>query len=359
MFGKVRIINMTYVLQGLNFIKEGETYLITGANGFIGSAIVNALYEFNLNCARKKPCKIILLVRNFKKAIQKYGGILYDKNIDLLIVDNKEKISISEDVDWIICAAATTKKELIKDYPAATLIDNTFGIFNCLELAREKKVKGLLFISSVQAYGNVSEKLISEDNFGILNCMKEEAIYPESKRMGEMLVWAYARQYSVPAKCVRLFHVYGEGEEYNNGTFLSDFLKDIITDRDIVIKGDGSEVRNLCYIYDVVRGMFYVLHKGRAGEAYNVGSECNNYSIRDIAEIIIKAGKRVGRNKQVIVQNTDYINGKLINNQIPNVEKLKELGWRERYTNIESNFVDIIREGVTDKSQNYEDKKKT
>ena len=96
MFGKVRIINMTYVLQGLNFIKEGETYLITGANGFIGSAIVNALYEFNLNCAKKKPCKIILLVRNFKKAIQKYGGILYDKNIDLLIVDNKEKISISE-----------------------------------------------------------------------------------------------------------------------------------------------------------------------------------------------------------------------------------------------------------------------
>lgn len=357
MFGKVRIINMTYVLQGLNFIKEGETYLITGANGFIGSAIVNALYEFNLNCAKKKPCKIILLVRNFKKAIQKYGGILYDKNIDLLIVDNKEKISISEDVDWIICAAATTKKELIKDYPAATLIDNTFGIFNCLELAREKKVKGLLFVSSVMVYGRIGENLISEDSFGVLNCMQEENVYPESKRMGEMLAWAYAKQYSVPAKCVRLFHVYGEGEEFDNGTFLSDFLNDIIIDRNIVIKGDGSEIRNLCYISDAVRGIFYVLHNGEEGEAYNIGSECHNYSIKDIAEMIVRLGNKLGRNKHVIIQNGNYANGKIINNQIPNIEKLKTLGWREIYINIENNFINIMREGINSRDKDSLDRK--
>lgn len=284
------------------------------------------------------------MARNPQKAQQRFGDILCDNNnFKMIIADNKESISISESIDWIICAAAVTKKEIISDCPATTLRDNTFGILNCLELAKAKKVKGLLFISSVQVYGKIGDELISEETFGILNCMKEETVYPESKRIGEMLAWAYAKQYSVPAKCVRLFHVYGEGEEYDNGTFLSDFMKDIIAGRDIVIKGDGSEVRNLCYIHDVVRAIFFVLHKGSVGEAYNIGSEYNNYSIRDIAEIIIKAGKRIGRNRKVIVQNGNYVNGKVITNQIPNVEKLKELGWREIYRDIENNFVNIIR----------------
>lgn len=328
-----------------NLIVGGETYLVTGATGFIGSSIIFALLEYNKTVI-DRPCKIIMVARNYDKAIRKFGKFLDDDNLCLIICDNKDKLVISQKVDWIIATAAVTKKEKFSKYPADTLNDNVFGIYNCLELAKEKKIKGLLFISSVQVYGKIQVDTIGEETFGSLDCMKEEAIYPESKRIGETLVWAYSKQYLIPAKCVRLFHVYGEGEEHNNGTFLSDFLKDMIEDKDVVIKGDGSEIRNLCYIRDAVRGIFYVLQKGKIGEVYNVGSEYNNYSIKDIAEIVVRAGEKVGRKKKIIVQRMNYTNGKLTNKQIPDVRKIKGLGWKELYTNIEENFANIIKEEI-------------
>lgn len=93
------------------------------------------------------------------------------------------------------------------------------GVYNALELARENQVKGMLFVSSVQVYGGIKESGIKEDAFGPLDCMKEASIYSESKRMGEMLCYAYYKEYELPVKSVRLFHVYGENEEYKNGTF--------------------------------------------------------------------------------------------------------------------------------------------
>lgn len=325
------------------FIQGGETYLITGANGFIGKKIVYALWEYNKR-AVDKCCKIIIVVRNYEKAVKTYGQILSDYNVNLIINDNKECIHLDEKVDWIISAAAVTKKEKIRCYPVDTLNDNVFGIYHCLELAKEKKVKGIVFISSVQVYGRVQSVQISEDDFGKLDCMKEEAVYPESKRMGEMLVWAYAKQFHVNAKCVRLFHVYGEGEEYNNGTFLNDFLNNIAMEKNIVINGKGEERRNLCYIMDVIRGIFCVLYKGKQGEAYNVGSEYNNYTIREYAELLQEAARNMGRNIKIIVKNGEYMNGKIIDIQVPCVEKLKLLGWEEKNKNIMLNFENMLKQ---------------
>ena len=186
--------------------------------------------------------------------------------------------------------------------------------------------------------------MIREDDFGNLDCMKEEAVYPESKRVGEMLIWAYNKQFGVPAMCARLFHVYGEGEEYDNGTFLSDFVNDVINDRDIVIKGSGAEVRNLCYISDVVRGIFFILHKGKHGEAYNVGSELNNYTIKECAKMLQVAAKEVGHEVTMVIKNEKYENGKVINVQIPCVEKLKLLGWEEEDVDVTLNFKKLLKE---------------
>lgn len=329
-----------------SIIKDGETYLITGANGFIGSSIVYTLLMLNKNTLNK-PCKIIMVVRDYDKARKKYGKIINDENVTLVVCDNKERLLISQKVDWIICAAAVTQKEKIRKYPADTLNSNMLGVYYCLELAKEKKVKGILFISSVQAYGRVQKNVISEEDFGILDCMKEEAVYPESKRIGEMLAWAYFKQFGIKAKCVRLFHVYGEGEEYNNGTFLSDFVNDVIADRDIVVYGSGRELRNLCYISDVVNGIFFVLHKGKNGEAYNVGSEFNNYSIKEYAEMLQKSAKEAGHEIEVVIKNKNYENGKIINIQVPCVEKLKLLGWKEQYNDITLNFKKMLQDAFT------------
>lgn len=324
-----------------DFIVAGDTYLITGANGFIGKALAQALIEKNRTMV-EKPCKIILVVRNYDKAVLNYGQLLDDSHIKLVINDNKEDLLIKEKVDWVICAAAVTKKEKFRSQPVDTLTENIFGIYNCLELSRIQKVKAILFISSVSAYGRIQTTPISEKDFGGLDSMKDEAVYPESKRMGEMLVWAYSKQFGVKAKCVRLFHVYGEGEEYNNGTFLSEFFNAIISHKDIYINGNGKEVRNLCYIKDVVRGIFCVLSNGNSGEAYNIGSENNNYSIREYAEMIRLVAEELGHEIVIQVQNKGYAKDKLVDVQVPNIEKIKLLGWEEEYEDIKLNFKRMI-----------------
>ena len=186
------------------------------------------------------------------------------------------------------------------------------------------------------------KQCISEDNFGPLDCMKEEAVYPESKRIGEMLSFAYYRQFGVPVKCARLFHVYGQGEEYNNGTFLSDFINNVTSDKDIIINGSGNEIRNLCHISDVIRAIFFILHKGNCGEAYNVGSEINNYSIKEWAYILQKAAAKTNHDVKVIIKNQDCSHGKIINEQVPCIEKLKQLGWKEQHIDVFPKFEEIL-----------------
>lgn len=326
-------------LSDLVFIEDGASYLVTGANGFIGSSIVFALLELNLRIPDKQ-CKIIIAVRNYNKAIEKYGEILENESVNLIVCDNKEEILIEEKIDYIICAAAVTKKENIYKYPINTLVDNVLGVYHCLELAKNKKVKGVVFVSSVQVYGKVSKEKINEVDFGPLDCMDEKSIYPESKRFGEMLCWAYNKQYNVPTKCIRLFHVYGEGEKFDNGTFLSDFFGDIIAGRDINIKGDGKEIRNLCYVSDVIRGIFYVLHKGKSGEAYNIGSESSNCTIEQIAELMRDVAERLGRRARIIVGNKR--GDGIISKQVPDVGKLKNLGWKEEDGDMLYNFKIIL-----------------
>lgn len=325
-----------------NLVRGGETYLITGACGFIGLSITKFLYHLNKEVL-SKPCKIIIAVRNKYKAIGKLGNILKDDNIELLICDNKEKIQYAGSIDWIIHAAAATKKDYFATNPADTIAENVFGVYHCLEAAKDKQVKGVVFISSVLVYGKTKAKEIAENDFGPLDSMQSASLYAESKRCGEMLCWSYAKQFGIPAKCVRLFHVYGEGEEHNNGTFLSSFFEDIKQRKNIVISGKGTEVRNLCYIQDVIRGILYVLHRGESGEAYNIGSDKNNFTIAETAVLLQELAKEEGIKLQVIIQGEDNPESNVVNRQVPDVTKLKSLGWMERENDIRQNMKKIIQ----------------
>lgn len=327
---------------------QGETFLITGGTGFIGQAIVRELIRINKSNAHN-PNKIIIVARNSGKLKEVYRDVIKDNNIISYIFANNEKLVIKEKIDWIICAAAATKKQFFADYPADTLINNIAGIYHCLELAKEKVVKGLVFVSSVQVYGRVKDQTIVETSFGELDCMIDEAVYPESKRMGEALVKAYCKQYGVPAKCARLFHVYGEGETYDNGTFLSDFINDIINGRNIIIQGTGKEIRNLCYITDVVRGILLVLYKGNAGEAYNIASEKNNFSIKDIAKMLLHVSKKMGKQVDIILKNKQNINSSIIYRQVPNIERIIGLGWEEENPDLIKNFESLLKEALNNK----------
>ena len=116
--------------------------------------------------------------------------------------------------------------------------------------------------------------------------MNVRSSYPESKRLCESLCSAYASEYGVPAKVVRLTQTFGVGVSYNDGRVFAEFARCAIEGRDIVLKTKGQTKRNYIDIDDAVNAIFTVLLKGVAGEAYNVANEDTYCSIYEMANMV-------------------------------------------------------------------------
>jgi nucleoside-diphosphate-sugar epimerase len=174
---------------------------------------------------------------------------------------------------------------------------NINGLRNLLDycVARQTSgnpVRSLMFYSSSEVYGDPSPEAIPtpEDYRGNVSFTGPRACYDESKRYGETLCVNFAQQHDLPIKISRPFNNYGPGLKISDRRVLPDFARDILNSRDIVMLSDGSPTRTFCYVADAVVGYFKVLIRGHQGEAYNVGVEEPEISMRDAAEMMVSLG---------------------------------------------------------------------
>lgn len=267
---------------------NNKTVLITGASGMLATYLVYTL--MGLNIKQNLNIKVIGLVRNEKKARAKFLEFLNHKNFKLLIQDVTLPIDIKDEIDFIVHAAGNASPKSILSDSVGIIKANTIGTINVLELAKEKKVKNILYLSTREVYGKMLPGVnsIKEEDYGFLNCKELRACYPESKRVSETMFESYYHQYNVPYNIVRLAHAYGPGMDINDdGRVMADLISDVVNYRDIVLKSDGSAVRAFCYINDAVCGMFKVMLEGEIGEAYNIANETEPFMIRDVAKQLV------------------------------------------------------------------------
>lgn len=265
---------------------KGKTVLVTGATGLIGGQIVMTL--LNANAEKKLDMKVIAAVRNKEKAEKLFGYA--DKNaLELLVQDVTAPYSYDGNIDYIIHGASITSSKAFVDTPVETIFTAINGTKNLLDLAREKQVKGMVYLSSLEVYGVVDFSLASVDEktFGSIDPMSVRSSYSEGKRIVETLCTSYAHEYNVPVKVARLCQSMGAGVGYNDGRVFAQFARAIIEGKDIVLMTDGSTERNYCYISDAVTGILTVLLKGETAEAYNVANKDTLISIRDMAQMLI------------------------------------------------------------------------
>src|SRR5207245_9140299 len=104
---------------------------------------------------------------------------------------------------------------------------------------------------------------------------------------GETRGVTLARHVGVPVKVARPFNNYGPGLKIADRRVLPDFARDVLAGRDIVMLSDGTPRRTFCYVADAVIGYYKILVKGRPGEAYNIGAEVPEISIRELAEMVV------------------------------------------------------------------------
>lgn len=306
-------------------VLDGKNVLITGATGMLAYYMTCVLMYLN----EKKGYNITVyaLVRNKSKAEKKFETFLLNEKFKLLVQDVSEPITIDGGLDYIVHAAGGASPYLIKNDPVGIINANIKGTEQVIRLALDKKVKNVLYTSTREIYGKVEGvEWINESDMGSVDPADSRSCYPESKRMAEQLFRAYHAMYGVPYTVVRIAHSYGPGMIINNdGRVMSDFMNDVVNDRDIVLKSTGEAIRSFCYINDAVTGMFMVLLNGADTEAYNISNENEPYMIRDIARMLIDvSGKNL---KLEYVKNSDqsvYCNYKRVG---LSTEKIRKMGW--------------------------------
>ncbi|MCC8074707.1 MAG: NAD-dependent epimerase/dehydratase family protein [Clostridiales bacterium] len=265
---------------------QGSTILITGATGLLGAQTVKAL--LCLNRTRGTGIQVLAWVRSQAKAQKVFGSLLELDELQLVVGDITDRPELPKAVDYIIHTASATSSRYFVTHPVETIATALDGTRNLLELAREKQVKGFLYLSSLEVYGTPdgSKAAISEEDYGYIDPLSVRSSYSEGKRLVECLCASYAGEYQVPVKIARLSQTFGAGVEYNDGRVFAEFARCAIEGKDIVLHTQGRTVRSYCYTRDAISAFFTVLLYGEQGRAYNVTNRDTVCSIREMAELV-------------------------------------------------------------------------
>ena len=243
----------------------------------------------------------------------------------------RNKIVVDENIDYIIHGASITGSKEFVDFPVETIYTGIDGTKNVLEFAKEKKIKGMVYLSSLEVYGitDPDKKSIQEHEYGYIEQMLPRSSYSEGKRMAECLCVAYGHEYGIPVKVARLAQTFGPGVSYADNRVFAQFARCAIEENDIVLKTKGETYRNYCYVRDAITGIFCVLTHGKINEAYNIANKKTGISICDMAHMV---SEKIAKNKIKVVFDLGDDLAKL--GYGPTIKialdtsKLENLGWK-------------------------------
>jgi len=263
---------------------RGRTVLLTGASGMLGSYIMYTLVELN---RLGFGMDLYGLVRHPEKLDEEVR-----KQIHIIKQSVTEPIISETEFDYVLHTASPASPRIMKDDPVGTIAANVLGAWNTLELARKSGAEGYLFLSSREIYGQPFEDQseFTEETYGFVDPLDPRSCYPEGKKAAETMCASFHQQFGLNTKSIRLAHTFGPGMSIDDGRVQADFLRDVVNNRDIVLKSDGSAVRTYTYVRDAVAGIFFVLLNASEDEiAFNISSEEATVSIRELAQEMVDA----------------------------------------------------------------------
>lgn len=298
--------------------------IVTGATGLIGSSLIYCL------TALQKGVKIIAPVRNLEKAKEKFSSEQL-KNIQLIECDlvNFNYDSLG-DVDYIVHCAAPTASKFFVDHPVETFSIIYEGTRVLLDYATKQKVKGFVYLSSLEVYGEINDdsKVVEESMQGFLDPLSVRSSYPMAKRAVENLCCLYTAQYNVPVKIARLTQTTGAGIAKDDNRVIAQFARLAANGQDIILHTSGESARPYCYTMDSISAILYILLRGNSGEAYNVANETTYISARGMAEYL---QKNFNPSINVKVEIDESMGYAPVSKLRLSAAKLRSLGWDPRY----------------------------
>lgn len=252
-----------------------KTILIAGGCGFIGSNLCAYLIQNNNK---------VLCVDNFYTGnINNVNAIMNHENFTLIQHDIIEPIFIEQDIDEIYHLACPASPPKYQEDPIYTCKINFIGTMNLLGLAKEKNAK-ILLSSTSEVYGEPKISPQPEIYRGNVNTIGIRSCYDEGKRVAETLMMDYHKVHNIDTKIARIFNTYGPFMDKDDGRVVTNFVKQMLTNQDITIYGDGSQTRSFCYIDDQINGLVKLMQSD-CHDPINIGNP-NEISIRELIRIL-------------------------------------------------------------------------
>lgn len=322
-----------YIIRSLGdfSLLKHSTVLVTGATGLVGSFIVKMLNYMNkyhgLNIT------IVALIRNQDKARE----ILSDCDVTYILGDICNMPKIDSVIDYIIHCAAITKSIEMISIPVEVTEGIIIGTKNLLQVAYEKRVKSMVYLSSLEVYGQTNQALefAKEEDLGYIEIQNVRNCYPLSKRMAENLCYAYHSEYKVPVKIARLAQVFGAGILKEESRVFGQFAKSAINKEDLILHTDGLSTGNYCYTADAVLAIVLLLLNGENGEIYNVSNEVNCMTIGQMADLVASIIAKGQINVKYEIQDGNKFGYAVPMHLKLSSEKIRTLGWKPKYNMID------------------------
>ena len=292
-----------------------KTVVITGAAGFIGSHLSEALLDRDYS---------VIGIDNLLTGDLGNIAHLTGRHFRLIKQDVTNYINLDEPVDFVLHWASPASPADYLNFPIPTLKVGALGTHNALGLALAKTATFVL-ASTSEVYGDPLEHPQSETYWGNVNPIGPRGVYDEAKRFAEAMTTAYRRYHGLDTKIVRIFNTYGPRMRINDGRAVPNFIAQALRGQDVTVYGTGKQTRSFCYITDLVDGIIRLMQAETSGPV-NIGNP-NEMSVEQIARHIIAT---TGSRSKIVHEPLPVDDPKV---RQPDITRARELlQWEPRVT---------------------------
>lgn len=231
-------------------VNEKIVSIVTGGAGFLGSHLCDKLIAENHH--------VICIDNLITGDIANISHLIGYERFKFIKHDVTEYIFIEGQVNNILHFASPASPIDYLKLPIQTLKVGSLGTHKVLGLAKAKRAR-ILMASTSEVYGDPLIHPQKEDYWGNVNPIGFRGVYDEAKRFAEALTMAYNRYHGVDTRIVRIFNTYGPRMRIEDGRAIPAFMSQALRGEDVTVFGDGSQTRSVCYVDDLIDGIYRLL----------------------------------------------------------------------------------------------------
>ena len=287
---------------------------MTGGAGFLGSHLCDRLLE--------EGHEVVCLDNLITGDIENIAHLMNNQKFSFVKYDVTNYLFVDGTIDYIFHFASPASPIDYLKLPIQTLKVGSLGTHKALGLAKEKGARFFL-ASTSEVYGDPLIHPQTESYWGNVNPVGPRGVYDEAKRFAEAMTVAYHRYHGVETRIIRIFNTYGERMRIDDGRAIPAFMSQALHHEDVTVFGDGSQTRSVCYVSDLIDGI-YKLMMSEYDLPVNIGNP-EEVTILELAKEIIQLS---GSRSKIIFQDLPQDDPKV---RQPDITKAKEvLHWEPK-----------------------------